>query len=171
MIKLIVFLINFIIFTQFCFSIDDDAKLELSAEKNLLSTLISIKAVASNVDSTKKAFYLTYKEIERIEHQFSSYLPESDIYKINENAGKLPQKVKYETYELIQRAINYGNITDGLVDITVGPLVEIWGFNSDGGAVLPSKISIKNLLPFISYQKIIALIKKVKQSFIVSNSN
>ncbi len=44
--------------------------------------------------------------------------------------GKKSQFQK-ETYDLLSACIQYGNDTDGLFDISIYPLVKLWGFTTE----------------------------------------
>ncbi len=68
-----------------------------------------------------------YEEVERINHLFSNYRDDSLTSKINNNPGELVE-VTPEFMKLLEQAKKYHDKSDGLFDITVGPLVDLWGF-------------------------------------------
>jgi len=121
-----------------------------------MGTKFTITATSTSVDSAKKAMYYALKEVERIENLMSSTKESSDIYWINKDAGMNPVKVSYETYSIIQRSIKYSEQYDGIFDITIGPISDLWGFNSDNPVtkVPPEKV-IDSLVKFVDYKKII----------------
>lgn len=61
-------------------------------------------------------------EAERLERLFSRFLLGSDISRINRSAGVRREKISTETYEILSRAMEYSVISQGLFDITIGPL-------------------------------------------------
>lgn len=128
---------------------------EFSANKNLMGTKMEITAVCSSVDSMKKAIFYSLKEIERIQEVMSTSIDSSEVYKINMNSGIMPVKVSYETYSIIERSISYSEKYDGLFDITIGPITELWGFNTDDPVkVVPDKKVIDSLIKLVSFKKI-----------------
>ena len=129
---------------------------EFSASKYLLGTKIDITAESTSVDSMKKAIYYSFREIERIQEVMSSTIDSSEIYRINQLAGIAPAKVSYETYSIIQRSIDYSIKYNGVFDITIGCITELWGFSSDKPVTrVPDKKTIDSLLNFVGYGKIV----------------
>jgi FAD:protein FMN transferase len=133
----------------------DEIKFEMSANKYLMGTLFEITAVHTNIDSGKKAMYYALREVERIENMMSNYKDSSEISYVNKNAFLKPVKVSTELFGIIERSIAYSNKFEGYFDITVGPLTNYWGFNSDHPIKTePDKNKIKELLEFVNYQYI-----------------
>ncbi len=77
----------------------------------------------------------------------------SDVSKINNAAGKNYVKVHPEIIKMIVASQKYSKISNGVWDITVGPLVNLWGIGTDK-ARKPSDAEIKSKLPLIGYNKI-----------------
>ena len=64
----------------------------------------------------------------RYENLFSRKVEGSDIDRINHAHGN-PVEVDPETAALLSTAIEYAELTDGLVDPTVAPITSLWKFN------------------------------------------
>jgi thiamine biosynthesis lipoprotein len=86
-----------------------------------------------------------FAEMERLENLFSRNLDGSDICRINENAGKRPVRVDPQTLELIEEALHYAALSEGCFDITIGPLMDSWGFLDGRTSVPPDGLLRKNL--------------------------
>lgn len=67
---------------------------------------------------------------ERYDALFDRTAPDSDIARINDNTGT-PVTVHPETLSLIRTACSYAELTGGLIDPTVTPLLLLWGFGND----------------------------------------
>ena len=65
----------------------------------------------------------------------------------------LPVGVDRELYNLIENATNISKNTEGAFDITVTPLVELWGFYKKQGS-LPSDAKIKEALASVGFNNI-----------------
>ena len=91
--------------------------------------------------------------IDDYEHLFSTTIEGSDIWKIN-HAGGESVNVSDDTITLIQTALNYSELSGGLVDLTVLPLSELWDFGSEGSAHIPSDTDIKEAVSHIDYRMI-----------------
>jgi thiamine biosynthesis lipoprotein len=68
------------------------------------------------------------QEIERLEAQLSFYRPDSEITWINSRAADEPVRVDPRLFHLLARCADLTRKTDGAFDITVGPLMRVWGF-------------------------------------------
>lgn len=75
----------------------------------------------------------------------------SDVYRINHANGE-PVTVDAHTRTLIERAIDYSALTDGVFDITVAPLTALWDFSGD--ALPPTEADITPLLKSVDYSQI-----------------
>ncbi|MBI5323676.1 MAG: FAD:protein FMN transferase [Ignavibacteriae bacterium] len=128
---------------------------EVNVSKNLLGTAIEAKVLSEDIKNAKAALLKAFKEIERIDSVYNMYRKGSPIYLINLNAGINSQNVPLETYRLIKRAIEYSKKYEQLFDITIGPLTNLWGFNSDKEIIIPSQSSLDSLLKLVNYRNII----------------
>lgn len=87
------------------------------------------------------------------EKQISRTIETSEISRINAAKGQ-PVEVSETTIELIQKGIEYGEITDGAFDITIAPLSELWDFKNNPGNV-PSDNKILEALSHVNYEIIV----------------
>lgn len=65
-----------------------------------------------------------------IDDLLSAFKPDSDIGRINANAGKGPVRISDITFHLLERSLYFAENTDGLFDPTIRPAVEIWKVGS-----------------------------------------
>lgn len=72
-------------------------------------------------------------EIDRLEAQLSLYRPTSDIARLNAEAARRPVRVEPELFQLLRRARDLSQESNGAFDMTVAPLVRAWGFMGGGG--------------------------------------
>lgn len=95
-----------------------------------------------------------FDRIKEIENKMSLNIENSEVNKINEKAGEDYVKVSDETFNVIERGKYYSKISDENFDITVGPLVQLWGIGSDD-AKLPSKEEIESAKSLINHDNIL----------------
>ncbi|MCC7375043.1 MAG: FAD:protein FMN transferase [Verrucomicrobiales bacterium] len=74
-------------------------------------------------------------EVHRIEAELSAFRPESQIARLNREAGRHAVRVTPELLSLLQHACQLSQATRGAFDITVGPLLKAWGFRQPTGQV------------------------------------
>ncbi len=156
-IKIILFFIVFVLPYTFYSQSDSDVKplYEVNVSKNLLGTVIEAKVIHEDINKAKSSLYLAFKEIERIDSAYNLYHTGSPVYLINCNAGIKSRKIPYETFQLIKRATEYSKKYEQLFDITIGPISDLWGFNSENEIQIPSKYILDSLLKLVDYRNII----------------
>ena len=69
--------------------------------------------------------------LEQVNAEMSTYRPESDLSRFNAaDAGTL-MALPADTVKVLSAAFAISSMTDGAYDVTVGPLVNLWGFGPD----------------------------------------
>lgn len=99
----------------------------------------------------KRASAIVFNEVRRIEQLLSKYIPTSEVSQLN-RLGKL--KVSPETFYIIKRSQEYCRLTRGAFDITIAPLVNLWGFSQKDFHV-PGDQEISAALKLVGSDKII----------------
>ena len=132
-----------------------DILYEISVSKFLMGTFVETTARHSDINACRKALFLAYREMERVEGLLSFHNPESDVSRINRQAGIQPVHVRAETFDIIDRAKRHAGDLDGLFDVSIGALSERWGFNHDRETTLPAPEEIAKLRSLVDFQQII----------------
>lgn len=83
--------------------------------------------------------------LEEYEKRFSAHDPDSELMKINKNAGNMAVKVNPSLYQLIKIGKKHSVPSDSSLNITIGPLVQAWRIGFEDAHV-PSPSEIKSLL-------------------------
>ena len=123
---------------------------EASTTVFLFDTIIKIKAYGNNSNAAVKS---AVQRITEIENKMSAYKEDSEISNINKNGYKNDIVVSEDTFKVLEKSLYYSNITQGHFDITVKPLMDLWGFGT-GEFNLPDEESIKNTISYVGYQHI-----------------
>ncbi len=108
----------------------------------MLHTLVEITVYGENPETAVNA---AFNEIERINLLLNHYDPHSEVSQINDAAGTEPVPVSPETLEALLDARFYGEITGGALDITIGPLLKLWGFTGELPGISTKPPSAKEL--------------------------
>ncbi|MFA4993387.1 MAG: FAD:protein FMN transferase [Candidatus Omnitrophota bacterium] len=103
------------------------------------------------ISPDKEASSIVFLEAERIENLLSKYILNSEISRLN-RTGRL--SLSPDTFYIIKKAKEFWQDSDGAFDITVAPLVDIWGFSSQRYRV-PDEGLIKTTLKLVGCDKII----------------
>jgi len=117
----------------------------------LLGTVIRIRIYQSE---GQEIFKPVFEEISRLEGLLSLNLPDSDISRINSQAGIRPVKVDPDTMEVVQKGLEYSRLSGGAFDVTIGPLVELWHIGYDDARV-PDPAEIEAVLPLIGWERVV----------------
>ena len=91
--------------------------------------------------------------LEEVNKRYNSYSENSYIDKINKNSGHFV-KVDIETVEILRKVIHLSKIIGGEYDITIMPLIRLWGFYKQN-PVLPCFEKIKKVKRLVDYKKIV----------------
>ncbi|MDX1953810.1 MAG: FAD:protein FMN transferase [Verrucomicrobiota bacterium] len=92
-------------------------------------------------------------EIERIEALLSFYKEQSEIHRLNCEAGSRPVRVSRELFAFLEHALTLSRETGGAFDLTIAPLMRCWGFVRGTGA-MPSPDAIEQALEIIGHQHV-----------------
>jgi len=125
-----------------------DLKVDRAATK--MDTIMHLIAYGSNAD---KAIDAAYTRVDEIEQMASPSISTSDVNKINAAAGKSYVKVHPEIIKIIKTSIKYSKISNGAFDITVSPLIKLWGIGTDKERI-PTASEIKEKLALVNYKDI-----------------
>jgi len=95
-----------------------------------------------------------FEEVRRLDDLLSNYKPRSEWSKVNREAANQPVRVSPELFGLLAACLGYSRRSEGAFDITVGPLVRVWGFYKGSGR-LPHRAEIRAALAKTGHRKVI----------------
>jgi FAD:protein FMN transferase len=117
----------------------------------VMGTVCTVNAYS---DGTSKLYDELFERLHEIENEFSVNIAASEVSAINDAAGEHAVAVSPGVLYVVQTALKYAELTDGAFDPTVGPLVKLWGINTDHARV-PSLQEIDNTLALINWRDVI----------------
>jgi len=127
----------------------------------LMGTVCTIKIYDK---SSTKVLDKAFKRISEIEDTMSLNKDNSEVININNAAGEKPIKISDGTMKVLKEGLKFAGLTVGKMDITIGPLVKLWGIGTDAAKV-PSKEEIQAKKALINYKDLI-LDEKNKTAFL-----
>ncbi|GAB4339458.1 MAG: FAD:protein FMN transferase [Calditrichia bacterium] len=90
--------------------------------------------------------------LQDINSKMSTYIDTSELMIFNHSPGATWVSVSPELLEVINTALQVSGETEGAFDITVGPLVNLWGFGPEMRPVkIPSRLEIKKRKQWVGY--------------------
>ncbi len=93
-----------------------------------MSTWVSFRFYTSDKRSVAPSAMLVQKAFREIDERCSLFRPDSELSKLNASAYEEPFVCSPELWDLLCLARKLYFLTDGAFDITVEPLMELWGF-------------------------------------------
>lgn len=123
----------------------------------LFDTVISVQIFASVDEDVLKG---CEKLCKKYDSMFSNKIEDSEISRIN-SAGGNPVEVSKETIKLIKKGIYYSEMSDGVFDITIAPVSNLWDFKAETPLV-PSPEAIAEAVSHVNYENIIIRDNTVK---------
>ena len=118
-----------------------------------LNTVSNITLYNVKESDSKEILDECGKILLNIDNTMSKTRDYSDVTKINQNAGKGYVNISDKTFEVIKTALHFSDISDGVFDISIGPVVDLWGIGTDNARV-PDKSEIKDKLSLVNYKDI-----------------
>jgi thiamine biosynthesis lipoprotein len=94
------------------------------------------------------------KVLNIVNRHMSIFVPDSEISRFNRFRSTDWFAISLDTAKVIAQAILVSEKSGGAFDITVGPLVNLWGFGTGSVHGIPDEDDIRNNLKFIGYQNI-----------------
>jgi thiamine biosynthesis lipoprotein len=98
-----------------------------------MATRFELVLYGENARALRAAGEDALGEIRRLEAQLSPFRPSSEIAHVNARAWHEPVRVTPSLMRLLQQAEQLSAETGGAFDITIGPLMRLWGFRGGGG--------------------------------------
>ncbi|MEI8595011.1 FAD:protein FMN transferase [Photobacterium sp. Hal280] len=71
------------------------------------------------------------RRLELVNDQMSTYREDSELSQFNQHRSSEPFEVSADTATVVQEAVRLAKLTDGALDVTVGPLVNLWSFGPE----------------------------------------
>jgi FAD:protein FMN transferase len=108
--------------------------------------------VARSESIAQAAATAGFAEIRRLEELLSTWIPTSELSRVNTSAGVMPVSVSSETMTVVQGAIQAAEMTDGGFNIAIGPVMDAW--NVTEGRRIPTEAELEALRPLVDLQAV-----------------
>ena len=105
-------------------------------------------------EAAEDAIDSAFDKCRELEGLLSKTIEDSDISKLNAAGGEWVE-VSGETLELINKGIEYAELSGGAFDISIGGVTELWDFHADeGDQSLPSEEALAEAVKHVDYRNI-----------------
>lgn len=122
-----------------------------------MGTVVSATLYVERESHAQHVLTRIYEEFQRIDNIFSLYKPGSFLNAVNRAAGRGAVAVTPDFFTLIDAARSFHAQCRGAFDITIEPLMELWGFRDDStrGFPPPSDRDIRERLDAVGLHQIL----------------
>lgn len=127
--------------------------LRLERSLDAMGTTYTVAVYGPDRFALDSAVEDAFSEVQRLDDLLSNYKPSSEWSKVNREAYRGPVQVSDELFSLLDRCVDYSQRSEGAFDITVGPLMKLWGFYKGQGRI-PHRSEIRTVLGRIGWQAI-----------------
>jgi thiamine biosynthesis lipoprotein len=127
-----------------CFPSNNSGKSEILLQGRTMGTTYNIKVVSTleQVEALKLQDKIDLA-LKQVNQEMSTYIPDSEISLFNQsNAGEVFE-ISPGFTRVLKESIRLGELSEGKLDITVGPLVNLWGF---GPELRPEKVPSESVI-------------------------
>ncbi len=106
-----------------------------------MGTLVEIKIYTDDLDGVTEVFDAAFGEIHRLEALTTPHAEDSDVFRLNAEAGRTPRQLSPEVDEMLRLGLEVSRLSEGAFDPTAGALVRAWGFPEDPALPAPEALA------------------------------
>jgi FAD:protein FMN transferase len=112
-----------------------------------MGTMVKITAVADSESIAQAATTAGFAEIRRLEELLSTWIPTSELSRVNAAAGSAAVPVSTDSLAVVQRSLQAAEMTNGGFNIAIGPAVDAWSVTERQH--IPSVTELQQLSPLV----------------------
>ncbi len=133
--------------------VPDRTPLRAEGSIDAMGGAFSIAAYGEDRARLETAIAEALDEARRLNEELSNYLPSSEWSRMNRLAGQGPVAISKELFDLLAACVEYSRASDGAFDISVGPLMKVWGFYKGTGH-LPHRAEVSAAMEQVGWRNI-----------------
>ena len=147
------------------FSCSTPEKDLVTIKGSTMGTTYTVKffPITNNPIEIEESYTLIEKILRDINQQMSTYIPSSEISTFNKSESTDWFLVSEDFSMVLERSFKYYDLSNGQYDITIMPLVNLWGFGPDIFESPPSEAMIDSVKAFIGQDLIEVENQKIRK--------
>jgi thiamine biosynthesis lipoprotein len=123
-------------------------------ERAMMSTVYQISVVGEDEAAARAAMGHALDEIARLETVLSEWQPDSEVSRVNAEAGRAPVHVGAETFAVVEAGLRVSERTGGAFDLTWAAMRGLYLFQR-GEERVPTDAEIAARLPLVGYRDLV----------------
>ena len=128
--------------------------LRMEDNVDAMGTTYTVIAYAEDRSQLESGVGAALDEARRLDWVLSNYRSDSELSRVNRQAAEHPVPVSPEVFDLLSACLDFSRQSEGTFDITVGPLMRVWGFYKGSGS-LPTKAEITKAEANVGFQNVL----------------
>jgi FAD:protein FMN transferase len=128
--------------------------LRMEDSVDAMATTFTVIAYDEDQQRLEQGVGAALAEAGRLDQMLTNYNSSSEWSKVNRNAAEKPVPVSAELFDLLTKCFEFSRQSQGTFDITVGPLMKVWGFYKGSGR-LPTRAEITSAMATVGYQNMV----------------
>lgn len=121
----------------------------MAREEAIMGTAIRAELWHEDQALGQAALDAVMREMHRIDRAMSPFKPDSELSRLNRDAAKMPVPVSAEMFDLIERSIEFSELSEGAFDITFASVGGMFDYRN---GIKPAADEIAAALPGIDYR-------------------
>src|SRR5579872_7030854 len=132
---------------------DGPELLRLDKSADAMGSTYSVELYGTDRVEMEAAADAALDEARRLDDLLSNYKPQSEWSQVNQHAAEKPMRISPELFQLLSACLGYSRESEGAFDISVGPLMKVWGFYKGTGH-LPHRAEVAAAMTKVGYRHI-----------------
>jgi thiamine biosynthesis lipoprotein len=124
-----------------------------SGFKVVMGTFSRAVAIASSEKAGQAAIAAAFDEQRRVDELMSYYDPDSELNTVNREAYQRAVTVEEATFEVLEKALHFSEVSGGAFDVTIGALGELWR-RAAATDTVPTEAEIAKARSRVGYDKL-----------------
>lgn len=120
----------------------------------LMGTSMQVQAIGGDEAARRAAIDEAFAAMAEVDRLMSNYRTDSELSHVNREAARTPVVVSDPLLRVIEAGQRVSAASNGAFDVTVGPLVRLWGFR-DRVAHVPSAAELTAVRPLVDYHQLL----------------
>jgi thiamine biosynthesis lipoprotein len=153
--NIVILVFTLFLITALFYSIKAQRPVELeSGYRLVMGTFARVIIIANDKETAQTCAKNAFEEIDKVDNLMSAYKEDSEISLVNKEAFQKEIPVSESTYEVLQKSVEFGKLTDGAFDITLGPLIALFR-NEKETQIASTQEEIEQTQSKVGYEKLI----------------
>jgi thiamine biosynthesis lipoprotein len=120
----------------------------------VMGTSMQVQAIGGDQAARRAAIDAAFAAMAEVDRLMSNYRSDSELSHVNREAARGPVVVSDPLLRVIEAAQRVSAACNGAFDVTIGPLVRLWGFR-DNTPHIPTSAELGAVRPLVGYRSLI----------------